>query len=136
MIGPETGGRSAAPSIEGCWKFPFGEMPVTVVTDRIAGTVEIETEESGFGILFAKPGAPKVVRTDNYALEGKLTGAVCEFKLTIADRSERTSIFAPLLPPLSTKSGFILFAPDGKSATYVELSDHNLGKEESLTKVG
>jgi tetratricopeptide (TPR) repeat protein len=125
-----------APPLAGHWKFPFGEMPMTVDSNQISGTVDVKTEESGFGLLFGTPGNPKIVRIDRYMLNGELTGAVCEFKLTVADASPETSLYAgiSLHSRYGTKSGFILFAPDGRSATYVELSDHKLGKPATLTK--
>jgi hypothetical protein len=76
----------AAPPVNGNWKFPFGKMPLTLNSGRITGTVETKKEVSGFGALFAAPGE-KITRTDRYSLEGTMTGAVCEFELTIADAS-------------------------------------------------
>src|SRR6266852_1301957 len=122
----------AAPPLAGHWKFSFGEMPLTVDSNKISGTLDVKTEESGFGALFGTPGS-KIVRIDRYTLNGNLTGAVCEFKLEVADVSPNASLGISLLSRYGTKSGFILFAPDGRSATYVELSDRRLGKPETLT---
>jgi hypothetical protein len=123
-----------APSLAGHWKFSFGKMPLTVDSNKISGTLDVRTEESGFGMLFGTPGE-KIVRIDRYTLNGNLTGAVCEFGLTVADVSPNASLYGvSLLSRYGTKSGFILFATDGRSATYVELSDRKLGKPEELTK--
>jgi hypothetical protein len=47
---------TAAPPINGYWKFPFGMMPLTLDSNRIAGTVDIKKERSGFAALFGTPG--------------------------------------------------------------------------------
>ena len=126
---------AAAPPFAGIWKFPFGYIPMTVDSNQVSGSVDIKTEETGLGALFGTPSS-RMVRIDRYMLHGKLTGAVCEFNLTVADVGPNASLLGTSLHPrYGTRSGFISYAPDGRSATYVELSGQKLGKPEKLTKV-
>jgi tetratricopeptide (TPR) repeat protein len=126
---------AAIPPLAGRWEFPFGEMPITIDSNKISGTVDIKTEESGLGALFGTPGG-KIVRTDRHALTGKLTGAVCEYKLTVSDVSSSASMYSfSSFSRYADKTGFILFEPDGMSATNVEVSDKKLGEPEKLTRV-
>jgi len=126
---------AAAPPVNGYWKFPFGKMPLTLDSNRITGTVEISKEVSGFGALFGTPGQ-KIIRTDRYSLEGTMTGSVCEFELTIADVSGDLTVPIGLSSLAGPKSGFIVFAAEGQSAIYAELSGGKLGSSERLSKVG
>jgi len=131
-------GRSLSavpPPVNGYWKFPFGQMPLTLDSNRVTGSVEIKKEVSGLGALFGTPGQ-KIERTDRYSLEGMMTGSVCEFELTIAEVSGDVIMAIGLSYLAGPKSGFIIFASDGQSATYAELSDSKLGSQEKLSKVG
>ena len=67
----------AAPLVDGQWKFPFGEMPLSLASNRITGMVDIKSQVSGFGLLFGTPGE-KVFRTDRHALSGVMTGSSAE----------------------------------------------------------
>lgn len=127
--------RSSSPHIGGQWKFPFGVMRLEVNSEVARGTANIKKEENAFGTVFLHIGEPAPPKFDTYTFKGKLTGTVCEFELTIEDNSESASITGlPSLAGPTTKSGFVVFAEDGKAATYAEISDRKLGKLESITK--
>ena len=121
------------PGIDGIWKLPFAEMPLTVISGKLHGTAEVERQESGFGFLLGKVGAQLAKTVDTYVLSGQLTGAVCEFNVTVGERGEH-GIAGMLLGNRPTKFGFIVFASDVKSARYVELSDSKLGKIETVER--
>jgi tetratricopeptide (TPR) repeat protein len=123
------------PDIGGRWKFPFGEMSLTMVSNAVRGTLDITRTEGGFaGVLFGIGGGSPTVKTDTHAFEGKMRGAVCEYVITIAEKGLPDPIRA-LIGSSNAKSGFIVFEPDGKSGAYVELSGGKLGKIEVLNKL-
>ncbi len=74
------------------------------------------------------------MKTETYTFDGKMKGAVCEFVITISKKGSPESANALLAGP-PTKSGFIVFEPDGRSAAYTELSGGKLSKIETLTKI-
>lgn len=125
---------AALPALGGRWKFPFGEMPLRVVSGRLLGTAEVSTKTPLLGASLVDMGSPSAVRTDKYTLNGKLRGSVCQFDLFREDTGEHVSLSSLMSAPKS-KSGFILFEPDGKSASYIELSDDKLGKSETIFKL-
>jgi len=122
------------PLVTGRWRFPFGEMNLSVVASELTGIALIERERSSTGLIFSiDPPSPK---TDQYTLKGQFTGAVCKFEITVAEMNP-PAMALPSLWSLATgpKNGMIVFARDGKSASYVEISDRKLGKIETLAKV-
>jgi tetratricopeptide (TPR) repeat protein len=129
--------ETTIPSVDGCWKFPFGEMRLTATGSVLTGTAEVEREEGGLAALTASllGGSPgrKIKRIDKYDLKGDLTGAVCEFELV---RSSAPLSMPSLSDMAGPKTGFIIFAPEGGAASYAELTDRKFGKVEKLTRVG
>ena len=77
------------------------------------------------------------VKTVKYTLRGELTGAVCSFKLMGTEVVPESVLRLPMLASTSgsSRSGFIVFASDGKSATYVEVSGRKLGNIEEATRL-
>jgi hypothetical protein len=79
------------------------------------------------------------LRIDRYIFEGKLTGAVCDFTINVTETPQNAGVYlsaATLLAGLggNKKSGFVVFASDGRSATYVELAAGKIGKLKQATK--
>ena len=131
------GFKVALPPIDGIWKFPFGEMSLFVYPGGIKGTAEVTRYESPFASLVSAVTASTAVRVDKYALEGKLTGLVCRFDLTVTEKNQPSWIVgASLLGGSGARSGFIVFAADGKSAIYAETTDRKIGKIENISKMG
>ncbi len=82
-------------SISGSWKFPFGIMPLLIVSNRVTGTMEKKSESSGYGdivTVLSGVGGEKVPRTEKYGFKGRMTGSVCEFDLVIDSGSVLGSI--------------------------------------------
>ena len=126
---------SAVPDIAGRWKFPFGEMSITMVTNTVRGTLDITKTESGLAALLSGfGGGSPTAKTETYTFEGKMSGALCDFVITTTEKGELHNVYA-LLAGATTKSGFIVFEQDGKSATYMELSGGKLGKKETIKKL-
>lgn len=122
------------PLVGGRWRFPFGEMDLSVVSSELMGIALIERERSGLGLVF--PLDPPPPRIDQYTLKGKFTGAVCKFEITIADKATAESGLGSLWSLANwPKNGMIVFAPNGRSASYVEATDRKLGKIEIITKL-
>jgi tetratricopeptide (TPR) repeat protein len=125
---------SGAPPIDGSWKFPFGEIPLAVVSGRVEGAAELKRQRSvTVALLLGGVGSEQPARVDTYVLSGKLRGAVCEFQVTIREKGGHASGSA-ILGAEPSKSGFIVFSPDGNSAKYVELSDRKLGKTKIIKR--
>lgn len=122
----------AVPPVEGNWKFPFGEMPLRRISDRVEGSAEIKSEVKGLAAFMVSPVGEKLTKTSRYSLRGTMTGSVCEFQLRVGEVS--SGLLGALGDEL--KSGFIVFLSDGKSATYIQLSDGKLERPEKVTKVG
>jgi hypothetical protein len=137
LVSMGQGLQTVPPVIGGLWKFPFGEMLIESDQKRIAGNCEVTTEEkkTGLGTLFGD-SSPQV-KTVKYTLSGDFTGAVCSFKLTSTDVSpEKLSRLSILAGGGSrSRSGFLVFASGGKTATYVEVADRKLGKLEKAEKL-
>jgi len=137
LVSMGQGLQVAPPVIGGPWKFPFGEMTIESDQKKIAGNSEVTTEEkkTGLGTLFGD-SSPQV-KTVKYALSGEFTGAVCSFELTSTDvlpeKISRLSILAG--GGNRSRSGFIVFASDGKAAAYVEVAGRKLGKLEKAEKL-
>jgi lipopolysaccharide biosynthesis regulator YciM len=124
-------------SVDGRWRFPFGEMALTSSSDKIQGAAEISREESSaLGLLYGLGGGsePKGTRTDKYVLEGEITGSVCKFDLTIVEKNIPT--FRSILGSSSKRSGFIVFDSNGKCATYVENAEKKFGERQLITRIG
>lgn len=89
-------------------------------------------------ILGGQPEA-KTQKIDTYTLKGKLTGAVCQFQLTVATKGDQHPVYGSILSTLvgstRTKSGFIIFGSDGMSATYAELTDRRMSEPQKLSKI-
>jgi hypothetical protein len=122
------------PLIDGLWKFPFGEIPLSVISGRLEGAADIKRPQYTLGLMLGGIGGRPTERVDTYVISGKLTGAVCEFKVTAGEKTD-SGIVGVILANPPSKFGFILFASDGKSAIYAELSDSKLGKTEIIKKV-
>lgn len=130
-------GRSLAttlPAVDGRWKFPFGEMPLAVISGELHGASDVTAEVPLIGADLFGMGGTKTFKTNRYTLNGKLRGALCQFDMVIKDTTDYGSLVGTLLSGSKTKSGFILFNSEGKSATYVELSDGKLGEAEIIFK--
>ncbi len=127
---------ATVPNVAGTWKFPFGEMTLTIASDTLQGTLDVSTTESGLAAVLSGiyGGGSPSVKTETYTFDGKMKGAVCEFVITISKKGSPESANALLAGP-PTKSGFIVFEPDGRSAAYTELSGGKLSKIETLTKI-
>jgi len=127
----------ATPSVTGRWRFPFGEMPLTITSDKLTGTLNVPKTESRLAaLLTGVGGGSSTPKTEAYNLEGRMKGAVCEFEIIISDTQMGTSGMAyPILAGSPKKSGFIVFEADARSATYAELAGRTLGKLEELTRV-
>ena len=123
------------PPIDGRWKFSFGEMPLSVTVGKVDGYADVRRQGAGLALWLGGIGGSfgETDKVDTYVLSGNLTGALCEFKMTIGEKREGGPAAVLLANPPS-KFGFIVFASDGKSATYVELSDSKLGKTETIKK--
>jgi tetratricopeptide (TPR) repeat protein len=124
------------PRVDGRWEFPFGEMTLTSVPAGISGTAEIKREELPLVPLLGMAGPAKEVRTEKYSLEGRLTGAVCEFELTVTDISQSWGPLGSILGGPNRRSGFIIFGQDGRSATYAELAGQKIGERKQIVRVG
>ena len=123
------------PPLDGRWKFPFGIMPLSVVSGTVQGTTDVERKEGGLAVMLRGIGGPSepTVRLETYVFTGELTGAACEFALTIGEKSEHGAA-GVLLSNKPSRSGFIVFAEDGTSASYAEVSNSKLGKIEIIRK--
>ena len=115
-------------------------MPLTVSLGRLKGVVEVvNTESPGYNALVFGIAAPPTVKTERYTIDAVLTGSVAEFELRQEDVGDGAGFIGvkSILGGLGTskKSGFIVFEPNGKSATYLDTSNDKLGKSEVLTRV-
>jgi tetratricopeptide (TPR) repeat protein len=123
-----------APAISGKWKFPFGEMQVALISGNLHGNADVKRQEMGLAqLMLAKIGEPPTYKIDTYVLSGKLTGSACEFQLTIGEKGE-LGVAGLILAHSPSKFGFVVFAPDGRSAKYVERSDSKLGNVENIKR--
>jgi tetratricopeptide (TPR) repeat protein len=121
------------PAIDGRWRFPFGEMHLTMISGWVHGSADVTRPDSGFGFLLSGIAGQPAKKVDTHVFSGQLTGAVWEFQVIIREKGEG-GVAAMILANKPTKFGFIVFASDGRSATYVELSDSKLGKTEIINK--
>ncbi len=126
-------------SVDGRWRFPFGEMVLTLTLDSINGTAEIEKKDPArlgralFGM--PKPSDSKEKKIDKYTIEGKLHGSLCEFDLTVEDLSDPYPGVRSILGGSPKREGYILFAANGQSGLYAEIADNKIGKQETITKL-
>ncbi len=132
------------PAIEGRWTFPFGEIALSFDGRAIMGEAEVKTEQSGYGdfaSVLSRAVSPKEPKIESYSIQGKLIGAVCQFTLTVTDKTPR---MLPAINALSalygaagtSKSGFLVFEADGTRALYTELADLKLGEPQPISRVG
>lgn len=129
-----------APTIDGLWRFPFGDIPLLLAAGVVSGSTQIKSSvESGWGALLGEPAA-RVEKINEHTLKAKLSGSVCKFEHTVIDVTERSrpaaQIFSSILTPTPTSSwGFIIFSSNGESALYIELKEGKLGKHQSIARV-
>jgi tetratricopeptide (TPR) repeat protein len=125
--------------VDGPWEFPFGEMTLVRESQTLGGTAEITKKEAGLGgLLFGGPpggGEPRT-RTEKYTLKGTLKGAVCKFTITITQQgSVSLGTIGGILGGADSRTGFIVFADDGKSGTYAQVKDERLGDRERIVRI-
>jgi len=128
--------QAKPPAISGRWRFPFGEMTLVLEDKTLTGQAEI-TKPGALVALASlmSPGAPREPerkRVERYSLTGKLQGAVCKFALTVSD--PELLDFA-LYGGGDARSGFMVFAADGKSGTYIEVKDDKLTERHDVRRV-
>lgn len=127
--------------VDGAWEFPFGEMALVRKGRTLSGTAEISKKEvglRGLSPLFGEPAGlsePRT-RTERYTLKGTLKGAVCKFTVTITQQGGLSlGSMGGILGGGDSRSGFIVFADDGKSGTYAQVKDDKLGVRERIVRV-
>jgi tetratricopeptide (TPR) repeat protein len=78
------------PLIDGLWKFPFGEMPLSAIVGRVDGYADVKRSGGGLALLLSGIGGSfgQTDKLDTYVLSGNLTGAVCEFNITIGEKRD------------------------------------------------
>jgi tetratricopeptide (TPR) repeat protein len=124
--------------VDGRWTFPFGEMTLIRNGATLSGTATISKEEglASLASLLAVPlGASQhnATRVEKYTLDGTIKGAVCKFSMTVREPGQHS--FGAILGRRGTRSGFIVFAADGKSARYTELKDNKLSAPARIVKI-
>lgn len=130
--------RRVLTGIDGAWQFPFGKMTLAYKETRLSGNATITSEESlGFAALLGLASADtpkKQTKIENYVLDGSMNGAVCKFSMAVTQPGQY--LLGSILGGPGTRSGFIVFAADAKSATYAELTDDKLKSPERIVKIG
>jgi len=116
------------PPIDGGWGFPFGEMDIKVVGDRVGGCGRGEVETSPFSALFAaglgKPDVAPARRIESYAFTGRLRGRLCSFEVTIEPESKTFPLAFMVGTPKA--KGYILFDASGLVGSVCETVDSKL----------
>ena len=134
----ETGDAMKAPlpPIEGRWRFPFGEMPLSVNDGKVYGSANIKKQRTGLALLLTGVGGSSAPaeEVESYAFFGTLTGAVCEFQLIVGPATESGAV-GLVLSTLPSKFGLITFSAEGSSAKYAELKDSKLTTVETIAKI-
>jgi hypothetical protein len=123
--------------VGGVWVFPFGEMTLACKGSKLSGTATISRDETpGFyEALVASPVASslkKEKKIEDYKLDGTIKGAVGKFSMTVTEPGQH--LLGSMRGGQLTRSGFIAFAVDGKSATYAEIADNKLGSPAKILK--
>jgi tetratricopeptide (TPR) repeat protein len=127
------------PNVAGTWNFPFGEIVLTRVASELVGDAEISVENQ-FRYLLQISSSLKDRRTEIYSFKGTMLGSCCKFELTSQEKIDPVppgSLGLPMafaLTPSTTKSGFIVFDGNGRSATYIEITDGKLSKPELISR--
>jgi len=133
------------PAIQGNWRFPFGEMALTLSGSELAGEAEVRTERGlygGFSAILSGSVAPEEPpKIETYSFRGTLIGAVCQFTLAVTDKAQRAlpavNALSALLGAVPTvKSGFLVFESDGRGAIYAELVERKVGELQQITRIG
>lgn len=129
--------QRALTDVDGPWEFPFGEMILTCKGSKLSGTATISKDQLAdtWVALIASPlagSAKKEPKIEKYALDGTIKGAVCKFSMTVTEPGHYP--FGLMLGGSDTRSGFIVFAADGKSASYSEIKDSKLSAPARLAK--
>ncbi|MGD0791649.1 MAG: hypothetical protein ABR920_07740 [Terriglobales bacterium] len=124
--------------VDGRWTFPFGEMTLTRKGSELSGTATISRDEclGNLAALLASPlavSAKKETKIEKYTLDGTIKGAVCKFSMTVTEPGQYP--FGSILGGRGARSGFIVFAADGESATYAELTDNKLSAPAKIVKI-
>jgi tetratricopeptide (TPR) repeat protein len=126
--------------VDGPWRFPFGEMILARQDAELTGTATVSRDEgllSLASLVVASPLEPSEqggTRIERYLLSGIFKGAVCKFSITVSEPGQRGLRGIGMLGGRSTRTGFIIFAADGKSGTYAELADDKLGSRVKIVK--
>jgi tetratricopeptide (TPR) repeat protein len=101
--------------IDGAWLFPVGEITLTQLSPESAegeGTNLIR----GGGIASILGSSPVADTQEKFTLKAHVQGRVLEFRLHI-----RRSITGGYSPSTETRSGYLVFAKDGTSASVMVL---------------
>jgi len=124
--------------VDGPWEFPFGEMTLERNGSKLSGTATI-TRADHFNALAAllassplAASTKKDTKIENYTLDGTIKGAVCKFSMTVTEPVQHP--FGSIMGGQGTRTGFIVFATDGKSATYAELTNNKFKAPERIAK--
>ena len=113
-------------------------MTLAYKDSKLSGAATISRAEPSnfYGALLASPLAvtgKKETKIENYKLDGTIKGAVCKFSMTVTEPGQYS--FGAILGGRGTRSGFIVFAADGKSATYTEIEDSKLSAPASIVRL-
>jgi tetratricopeptide (TPR) repeat protein len=138
FVGMGTALQRVLADVDGPWEFPFGEMTLARKGSKLSGTATISKDEppNFYDALLASPLAvtgKKEAKIENYTLDGTIKGAVCKFSVTVTEPGQHP--FGSMWGGQGTRSGFIVFATDGKSATYAELTDNKLNIPAKIAKI-
>jgi len=133
------------PALQGRWRFPFGEMMLMLNGQNLSGEVEVKSEQSAYSGFFSFSSdvgstETKIDRIESYSIQGTFTGAVCQFTLTVTDKTLRALPSINALSALygtagASKSGFLVFEADGMRGLYTELTDQKLGEPQPISRV-
>jgi tetratricopeptide (TPR) repeat protein len=125
--------RPLPADVDGSWKFGFGELTFAVEQGRLKGSAVIKTEMIALPTVYESLNQPaQSPRVENYRLTGTCQGALCQLYLDhepTDDSSLIRGIWALSGRP-SRKSGFLIFGPDGRTASFTELTGNKLSKGE------
>src|ERR1019366_2423112 len=117
-------------SIDGKWRFPFGQMELMVRGGGVRGTAEHSIQEAALLV----PGE-KVVRTERRTLVGRLSGSACKFQMEVDAGHALTSLAAILGGCNKKVSGYLVFSADGLTAQYCEEEGYALREIQTLVRV-
>jgi tetratricopeptide (TPR) repeat protein len=132
---------SVPSNLSGVWRFPFGEISLTLHNNLLTGELTTEITDnllSAFmrSSLAGQPYDDRLAtRTEHYQFKGLLTGRVCKATILCERNYENSKSPNRLSPEDKGAECYIAFSESSQTSTVYEIADDSFTKHYEISKL-